>query len=78
MRRKNIVILVVSTIFLMMYFQEPVSVIADGANIVDNETRDRLIEQYRLDAPESTNSADWSHMDVGIKIGRASCRERVF
>lgn len=65
MRRKNIAVLAMLFILMMMCFRQS-SVIADGAIVVDSETKDRLIEQYGLDEPEPINPAPWSQIDFGI------------
>ena len=65
MRRKNIAVLAMLFILMMVCIQQS-SVIADGAIVVDTETKDRLIEQYGLDEPEPIKPALWSQIDFGI------------
>lgn len=48
MRRKSVAVLAIVFVLIMAYFQQGF-VIADEANVVDNGTKDRLIEQYGLD-----------------------------
>ncbi|MRN52558.1 hypothetical protein [Paenibacillus monticola] len=62
MKKKYLAILMVLCVLCLLCIQ-PGYVEADNGAVIDRETKDRLIQQYGLDKPETSS---WSGVDVGI------------